>query len=84
MKLPTLRACALAGAAVLSLTACGQKGALTLPDSNNATPIVIRESQTGTSASSNAPTTAAAPAPASAAPAPAAPQAPSTPTPPQH
>jgi predicted small lipoprotein YifL len=83
MKLQTLRACALAGSAVLSLTACGQKGALTLPDTRDASPIVIRETQTGTPTSSNGPATAAEPAPASATPAPAAPTTPNR-TPPQH
>lgn len=70
-------------AAGLLLTACGQKGALTLPDSNNATPIVIREAQPASAANPPAPTTAPAPA-APQAPAPAVPQAPASPTPPQY
>lgn len=81
MKLQTLRACALAGSAVLSLAACGQKGPLTLPDTRDASPIVIRETQTGTPTSSNVPAPAVEPAPASAAP--AAPTPPN-PTPPQY
>ena len=46
MKLPAARVLALPLFVVgLLLAACGQKGALTLPDSGGATPIVIREAQ---------------------------------------
>ena len=46
MKLPAARVLALPlFLAGLLLAACGQKGALTLPDSGGATPIVIREAQ---------------------------------------
>jgi predicted small lipoprotein YifL len=47
MKLPAARVLTLPlfGAALL-LAACGQKGALTLPDTGGATPIVIREAPT--------------------------------------
>jgi predicted small lipoprotein YifL len=46
MKLPAARVLALPLFAAASLlAACGQKGALTLPDTGGATPIVIREAQ---------------------------------------
>lgn len=71
-------------AGLLLLSACGQKGPLTLPETGGTTPIVIRESQ---ASGANAPATpATAPAPASA---PANPPstppatAPANPTPPQ-
>ncbi len=45
MKLPAARVIALPLIVAGLLAACGQKGALTLPDSGGATPIVIREAQ---------------------------------------
>ena len=46
MKFPATRALALPLlVAGLLLSACGQKGALTLPDTSSATPIIIREAQ---------------------------------------
>ncbi len=66
----------------LLLSACGQKGPLTLPESGGTTPIVIRESQ---APSANAPAApAATPAPAPASPPGTLPAStPANPTPPQ-
>ena len=57
MNFPLIRAFACLGLGVL-LSSCGQKGALTLPDTGGATPIVIREGQTSsTTAPATAPST---------------------------
>lgn len=68
MKLPVARVLALpVFVAGLLLAACGQKGALTLPDSGGATPIVIREAQPPAAQTTTIPAPAATPASASSA-----------------
>jgi len=62
MKLPAARVLALPlFVAGLLLAACGQKGALTLPESGGATPIVIREAQPPVAMTTTIVTAAAAP-----------------------
>jgi len=64
MKLPAAHALALPlFVAALLLAACGQKGALTLPDTSGATPIIIREAQSPV-ATTTAPVATPAAAPA--------------------
>jgi predicted small lipoprotein YifL len=59
MKLPAARVLTLPlFAAALLLAACGQKGALTLPDTGGATPIVIREAPAPTPPPAATPTAA--------------------------
>jgi predicted small lipoprotein YifL len=71
MKLPAARVLALPlFVAGLLLAACGQKGALTLPESGGATPIVIREAQPPVAMTTPIVTEAAAPAEAPANPPP--------------
>lgn len=68
MKPPLARVLALpVFVAGLLLAACGQKGALTLPDSGGATPIVIREAQPPAAQTTTIPAPAATPAAASSA-----------------
>ena len=64
MNFPLIRVIACLGLGVL-LSSCGQKGALTLPDTSGATPIIIREGQ---SSSPTAPAAAPATPPANPAP----------------
>ena len=62
MKLPAARVIALPLIVAGLLAACGQKGALTLPDSGGATPIVIREAQPTVATTAPVATPAAVPA----------------------
>jgi|GEM_PF-5333888 len=67
MKLPAARVLALPlFVAGLLLAACGQKGALTLPESGGATPIVLREAQPPVAMTTTTPIVTAAAAPTAA------------------